>query len=120
MMTRALELAAQGTGQVSPGPLVGTVIVDAAGEIAGTGFYLFDQVKHAEIAALEQAGERARGATAYVSLEPHAHQGRTQPCTDALIKAGIERVVAPIEDPNPKVSGRGFAHLRRRPTPHRS
>ena len=67
MMTRALELAAQGTGQVSPGPLVGTVIVDAAGEIAGEGFYLFDQVKHAETTALERAGERARGATAYVS-----------------------------------------------------
>jgi diaminohydroxyphosphoribosylaminopyrimidine deaminase/5-amino-6-(5-phosphoribosylamino)uracil reductase len=111
MMTRALELAAQGAGQVSPGPLVGTVIVDAAGEIAGEGFYLFEQVKHAETAALEQAGERARGGTAYVSLEPHAHQGRTPPCTDALIKAGIERVFAPIEDPNPKVSGRGFAHL---------
>src|SRR5258706_10894202 len=113
MMTRALELAAQGAGQVSPGPLVGTVIVDAAGEIAGEGFYLFEQVKHAETTALERAGERARGATAYVSLEPHAHQGRTQPCTDALIKAGIKRVVAPIEDPNPKVSGRGFAHLRK-------
>jgi diaminohydroxyphosphoribosylaminopyrimidine deaminase/5-amino-6-(5-phosphoribosylamino)uracil reductase len=112
MMTRALELAAQGTGQVSPSPLVGTVIVDPAGEIAGEGFYLFEQVKHAETVALEQAGERARGGTAYVSLEPHAHQGRTQPCTDALIKAGIRRVVAPIEDPNPKVSGRGFAHLR--------
>jgi diaminohydroxyphosphoribosylaminopyrimidine deaminase/5-amino-6-(5-phosphoribosylamino)uracil reductase len=113
MMTRALELAAQGAGQVSPGPLVGTVIVDAAGEIAGQGFYLFDRVKHAETAALEQAGDRARGGTAYVSLEPHAHQGRTQPCTDALIKAGIKRVVAPIEDPNPRVSGRGFAHLRK-------
>jgi diaminohydroxyphosphoribosylaminopyrimidine deaminase/5-amino-6-(5-phosphoribosylamino)uracil reductase len=113
MMTRALELAAQGTGLVSPGPLVGTVIVGADGEIAGEGFYLFEQVRHAETTALEQAGERARGATAYVSLEPHAHQGRTGPCTDALIKAGIKRVVAPIEDPNPKVSGRGFAHLRK-------
>lgn len=113
MMTRALELAVQGAGQVSPGPLVGTVIVDDAGEIAGEGFYLFEQIKHAETIALEQAGDRARGATAYVSLEPHAHQGRTQPCTDALIKAGIKRVVAPIEDPNPKVSGRGFAHLRK-------
>src|SRR5712671_4347161 len=112
MMTRALELAAQGTGQVSPGPLVGTVIIDAAGEIVGQGFYLFEQIKHAETAALEQAGDRARGATADVSLEPHAHQGRTPPCTDSLIRAGIKRVVAPIEDPNPKVSGRGFAHLR--------
>src|SRR5260370_13443880 len=112
MMTRALELAARGIGQVSPGPLVGTVIVDETGEIAGEGFYVYDQLKHAETLALEQAGERARGATAYVSLEPHAHHGRTTPCTDALITAGIKRVVAPIEDPNPKVSGRGFAHLR--------
>lgn len=111
-MTRALALAEQGIGLVSPGPLVGTVIVDANGEIAGEGFYLFDEIKHAETVALEQAGDRARGGTAYVSLEPHAHQGRTKPCTDALLKAGIKRVVAPIEDPNPKVSGRGFAHLR--------
>jgi len=112
MMQRALVLAAQGVGQVSPGPLVGTVIVDPKGEIAGEGFYLYDQIKHAETVALERAGDKARGGTAYVSLEPHAHQGRTPPCTDALIKAGIKRVVAPIEDPNPKVSGRGFAHLR--------
>jgi diaminohydroxyphosphoribosylaminopyrimidine deaminase / 5-amino-6-(5-phosphoribosylamino)uracil reductase len=112
MMKRALDLAAQGIGQVSPGPLVGTVIVDSENQIAGEGFYLYDQLKHAETMALEQAGERARGGTAYVSLEPHAHQGRTPPCTDALIKARIKRVVAPIEDPNPKVSGRGFQHLR--------
>jgi len=112
MMRRALELAAQGIGQVSPGPLVGTVILDEHGEIAGEGFYLYDQVKHAETLALEQAGARARGGTAYVSLEPHAHQGRTSPCTALLINAGIKRVVAPIEDPNPKVSGRGFARLR--------
>lgn len=112
MMQRALELAAQGIGQVSPGPLVGTVIVDARGDIAGEGFYLYDRVKHAETLALEQAGERARGGTAFVSLEPHAHQGRTSPCTEALINAGVKRVVAPIEDPNPKVSGRGFARLR--------
>ena len=112
MMTRALELTARGIGQVSPGPLVGTVIVDPRGHPVGEGFYLYDKIKHAETIALEQAGEQARGGTAYVSLEPHAHQGRTPPCTDALIKAGIRRVVAPIEDPNPKVSGRGFAHLR--------
>jgi len=112
MMRRALDLAARGVGLVSPGPLVGTVIVDAHGEIAGEGFYIFDQVKHAETIALDQAGARTKAATVYVSLEPHAHFGRTTPCTDALIKAGIKRVVAPIEDPNPKVSGRGFAHLR--------
>ena len=111
-MQRALELAARGIGQVSPGPLVGTVIVDPNQQIAGEGFFLFDQIKHAETVALEQAGDKTRGGTAYVSLEPHSHQGRTAPCTDALIKAGIKRVVAPIEDPNPKVSGRGFAHLR--------
>src|SRR5207302_7169953 len=112
MMQPALELAARGIGLVSPGPLVGCVIIDERQQTVGEGFYVYDEVKHAETIALEQAGESARGATAYVSLEPHAHQGRTPPCTDALIKAGIKRVVAPIEDPNPKVFGRGFAHLR--------
>jgi len=112
MMERALELAARGVGQVSPGPLVGTVIVDASGQIIGEGSYVYDRIKHAETLALEQAGQNARGATAYVSLEPHAHHGRTSPCTEALIKAEIKRVVAPIEDPNPKVSGSGFARLR--------
>jgi len=111
MMARALELSLKGVGQVSPGPLVGCVIVSPAGEIVGEGFYLFKDVKHAETVALELAGERARGATAYVSLEPHAHHGRTPPCSDALIAAGIKRVVAPLEDLNPKVSGKGFAHL---------
>ena len=112
MMARALELAAKGVGQVSPGPLVGCVVVSSTGEIAGEGFYVFEAIKHAETIALEAAGEKARGGTAYVSLEPHAHHGRTPPCTDALIAAGIKRVVAPIEDLNPKVSGKGFAHLR--------
>lgn len=112
MMARALELATKGVGQVSPGPLVGCVIVSPSNEIAGEGFYLFESIKHAETLALELAGEKARGGTAYVSLEPHAHHGRTPPCTDALIAAGIKRVVAPIEDLNPKVSGKGFAHLR--------
>ncbi|HEY0098777.1 MAG TPA: bifunctional diaminohydroxyphosphoribosylaminopyrimidine deaminase/5-amino-6-(5-phosphoribosylamino)uracil reductase RibD, partial [Pyrinomonadaceae bacterium] len=112
LMRRALELAARGAGQVSPSPLVGCVVARDDGEVVGEGFYLYERVKHAETLALEQAGARARGATAYVSLEPHAHQGRTPPCTVALIKAGIRRVVAPIEDPNPLVSGRGFTHLR--------
>ena len=111
-MARALELARKGVGQVSPGPLVGCVIVSPDGEIAGEGFYLFAELKHAETLALAQARDKARGGTAYVSLEPHAHHGRTPPCTDALIAAGIKRVVAPIEDLNPKVSGKGFAHLR--------
>lgn len=112
MMARALELAARGAGQVSPGPLVGCVIVDHHGEVVGEGFYLFEGVKHAETLALEQAGARARGATAYVTLEPHAHTGRTPPCSEALIRAGVARVVAPGEDPNPLVSGRGFKELR--------
>jgi len=111
-MARALELAKKGVGQVSPGPLVGCVIVSPAGEIIGEGYYLFEAVRHAETIALDLAGEKARGGTAYVSLEPHAHHGRTPPCTDALIAAGIKRVVAPIEDLNPQVSGKGFAHLR--------
>jgi len=111
-MRRALELAARGVGRVSPGPLVGCVIARDGGEVVGEGFYLYEGVKHAETLALEQAGERARGATAYVSLEPHAHQGRTPPCTIALIKGGVRRVVAAIEDANPLVSGRGFTHLR--------
>lgn len=112
MIQRALDLAAQGRGLVSPGPLVGCVIVNDRQQIVGEGFYVYENLKHAETIALEQAGDRARGATAYVSLEPHAHHGRTPPCSSALIEAGIKRVVAPIEDPNPKVSGRGFAHLR--------
>ena len=105
-------LAAEGVGQVSPGPLVGCVIAGANGEVVGEGFYVYENVKHAETYALEQAGTRAQGAIAYVSLEPHAHHGRTPPCTDALIKAGIRRVVVPIEDPNPQVSGKGLEHLR--------
>ena len=111
-MRRALELAARGVGQVSPSPLVGCVIADAHGEVVGEGFYLYEQVAHAERLALAQAGAHARGAHAYVTLEPHAHQRRTPPCTTALIEAGIRRVVAPFADPNPLVSGRGFAQLR--------
>lgn len=109
---RALELAAEGKGLVSPNPLVGCVIVSADGEVVGRGTYIKDKIIHAEVAALTEAGERARGGTAYVSLEPHNHYGRTPPCTEALINAGIKRVVSPIEDPNPLVSGRGFATLR--------
>jgi diaminohydroxyphosphoribosylaminopyrimidine deaminase/5-amino-6-(5-phosphoribosylamino)uracil reductase len=112
MMARALELAARGAGQVSPGPLVGCLIVDRSGETVGEGFYVYERVKHAETIALEEAGARARGATCYVTLEPHGHTGRTPPCTEALIRAGVARVVAPIEDPNPLVSGRGFERLK--------
>ncbi len=112
-MTRlALELAACGIGQVSPSPLVGCVIVAENGEVVGEGCYVYENLIHAEVLALQQAGERAKGATAYVSLEPHNHHGRTKPCTEALINAGIKRVVCPIEDPNPLVSGKGFQILR--------
>jgi diaminohydroxyphosphoribosylaminopyrimidine deaminase / 5-amino-6-(5-phosphoribosylamino)uracil reductase len=109
---RALDLARQGIGLASPNPLVGAVIIDTHGAIVGTGAYTFEGLKHAEIRALEHAGEKAHGGTLYINLEPHAHQGRTPPCTDALIAAGIQRVVASMPDPNPRVSGRGFAQLR--------
>src|ERR1700688_62434 len=111
-LRRALDLARQGVGLASPNPHVGAVIVDAQGDIAGTGTYTYEGVKHAEVLALEQAGDKARGGTLYINLEPHSHQGRTPPCTDALIAARIRRVVASMADPNPKVSGRGFEKLR--------
>jgi diaminohydroxyphosphoribosylaminopyrimidine deaminase/5-amino-6-(5-phosphoribosylamino)uracil reductase len=112
LVSRSLELARRGVGLVSPNPLVGCVVVSANGELVGEGTYLYDDVTHAEVIALEMAGGRAKGGTAYISLEPHSHHGKTPPCTDALINAGITRVVAPIEDPNPLVSGKGFAKLR--------
>jgi len=108
----ALELARQGIGLASPNPYVGAVITDNRGNVAGTGTYTYDRVKHAEILALEAASVGAQGGTLYINLEPHAHQGRTPPCTDMLIAAGIHRVVASMADPNPKVSGRGFEQLR--------
>jgi diaminohydroxyphosphoribosylaminopyrimidine deaminase/5-amino-6-(5-phosphoribosylamino)uracil reductase len=108
---RALELAREGIGLTSPNPCVGAVIVEGSGKIVGTGVYQFDALKHAEVLALEQAGEKARGATLYINLEPCSHQGRTGPCVDALIAARIGRVVASMTDPNPQVSGRGFAKL---------
>jgi diaminohydroxyphosphoribosylaminopyrimidine deaminase/5-amino-6-(5-phosphoribosylamino)uracil reductase len=111
-MHRALDLARQGIGLASSNPCVGAVIVDAKGGIVGTGVYTFEGVKHAEVRALEHAGDNARGGTLYINLEPHSHQGRTPPCTDALIAAGIRRVVASMPDPNPQVSGRGFEKLR--------
>jgi diaminohydroxyphosphoribosylaminopyrimidine deaminase/5-amino-6-(5-phosphoribosylamino)uracil reductase len=111
-LQRALDLASQGISLASPNPHVGAVIVDAQGNIAGTGTYTYAGVKHAEVLALEAAGSKARGGTLYINLEPHAHQGRTPPCTDALIAAGIHRVVASMPDPNPKVSGLGFEKLR--------
>lgn len=111
-LRQALEWARRGVGLTAPNPNVGAVIVADGGEVVGTGTHTYDGVKHAEVLALEQAGERARGATLYVNLEPCSHQGRTGPCADALIHAGIRRVVAGVIDLNPLVSGQGFARLR--------
>ncbi|MBI4905676.1 MAG: bifunctional diaminohydroxyphosphoribosylaminopyrimidine deaminase/5-amino-6-(5-phosphoribosylamino)uracil reductase RibD [Acidobacteria bacterium] len=110
-LTEALELAAKGMALASPNPMVGCVLVND-GEVVGRGFHVYANRRHAEIVALEQAGDRARGATAYVSLEPCSHQGRTGPCANALIAAGIAKVVAAMEDPNPAVQGDGFRKLR--------
>jgi diaminohydroxyphosphoribosylaminopyrimidine deaminase/5-amino-6-(5-phosphoribosylamino)uracil reductase len=111
-LRRAVELAGEGIGLASPNPNVGAVIVDANGVIAGAAFHTYDGVKHAEVLALEQAGAKARGATLYINLEPCSHQGRTGACADAVIAAGIRRVVACMQDPNPAVAGQGFARLR--------
>lgn len=111
-LRRALDLARTGVGLVSPNPAVGAVIVDPAGREIGTGTHTYDGLKHAEILAQEQAGSAARGATLYLNLEPCSHQGRTGPCADAVIAAGIRRVVCSMQDPNPRVAGQSFAKLR--------
>jgi len=111
-MREALDLARQGLALTSPNPVVGCVIV-RDGAVVGRGFHTWQGVKHAEILALEEAGDRALGATAYVTLEPCSHTGRTGPCADALIAAGIAKVVAASRDPNPLVGGDGFARLRK-------
>jgi diaminohydroxyphosphoribosylaminopyrimidine deaminase/5-amino-6-(5-phosphoribosylamino)uracil reductase len=110
-MRRALELARAGLGLVSPNPAVGAVVVDVTGREVGAGTHTYDWVRHAEVLALEQAGDRARGATLYLNLEPCSHQGRTGPCADAVIAAGIARVVCSMQDPNPRVAGQGFGKL---------
>jgi diaminohydroxyphosphoribosylaminopyrimidine deaminase / 5-amino-6-(5-phosphoribosylamino)uracil reductase len=110
-MREALDLARKGRSLASPNPLVGAVVV-RDGEIVGRGFHTYAGLHHAEIIALAQAGEKARGATIYLNLEPCSHQGRTPPCVDALIRAGVARVVAPLADPNPLVAGQGFEKLR--------
>jgi diaminohydroxyphosphoribosylaminopyrimidine deaminase / 5-amino-6-(5-phosphoribosylamino)uracil reductase len=111
-LQRALELARLGIGLTSPNPCVGAVIVDQNGAIVGEGFHTYQGMKHAEILALARAGTKASGSTLYVNLEPCSHQGRTGPCADAIIAAGIRRVVACMQDPNPQVAGQGFARLR--------
>ncbi len=111
-MRRALDLARAGVGLVSPNPAVGAVVVDASGREVGAGTHTYDGVKHAEVLALEQAGHASRGGTLYLNLEPCSHRGRTGPCADAAIAAGIRRVVCSMQDPNPRVAGQGFAKLR--------
>lgn len=111
-MEEALELARGAVALASPNPCVGAVIVDSADHIVGRGLHTYDGLKHAEVLALEEAGDHARGATVYLNLEPCSHTGRTGPCADALVQAGIKRVVAAMADPNPLVAGNGFAKLR--------
>jgi diaminohydroxyphosphoribosylaminopyrimidine deaminase/5-amino-6-(5-phosphoribosylamino)uracil reductase len=111
-MRHALALAARGLGRVAPNPAVGCVIVSPEGRILGRGWTQEGGRPHAETMALAAAGEAARGATAYVTLEPCAHHGETPPCADALVEAGVARVVGAIEDPDTRVAGRGFARIR--------
>jgi diaminohydroxyphosphoribosylaminopyrimidine deaminase/5-amino-6-(5-phosphoribosylamino)uracil reductase len=107
---RALELAERGYGKTGDHPLVGAVVV-RDGEVVGEGWYEYEGVRHAEAIALEQAGDAARGATLYVTLEPCSHHGRTTPCADAVVAAGVARVVVGARDPNPLVDGRGLQRL---------
>lgn len=111
-MRAALDLARRGRALASPNPMVGAVVVDAEGGKIGEGFHSYDAVSHAEALALERAGEKARGGTLYVSLEPCSHAGRTGPCAELAARAGLARVVAPLEDSSPAVSGAGFERLR--------
>jgi diaminohydroxyphosphoribosylaminopyrimidine deaminase/5-amino-6-(5-phosphoribosylamino)uracil reductase len=115
-MERALELARRGIGVTSPNPAVGCVVLDRAGQVVGEGWHEYDLLEHAEVVALKEAQqharERVKGGTVYVTLEPCNHQGRTGPCTQALIGAGVARVVMATGDPNPKVAGHGADALR--------
>lgn len=111
-MRRALQLAELGQGRTSPNPMVGAVVLDAGGTLVGEGFHARAGEPHAEVGALRQAGDRARGGTLVVSLEPCCHHGRTPPCSEAVIAAGIARVVVAMSDPDPRVAGAGLARLR--------
>jgi pyrimidine deaminase RibD-like protein len=111
LMKRALEVARRGAGLVSPNPMVGALLVND-GAVVGEGYHLYDGVLHAESYAIEAAGELARGATLFCTLEPCCHQGRTPPCTDALIEAKIAKAIIAVKDPNSSVNGRGIEKLR--------
>src|SRR5918911_86082 len=110
-MRRALSLARRGEGRTSPNPMVGAVVV-ADGAIVGEGWHRAAGTPHAEVHALRAAGDSAKGSTLYVTLEPCSHHGRTPPCAEALIAAGIERVVVAMQDPDDRVGGRGIERLR--------
>ena len=110
-MGRALQLAALGQGRTSPNPMVGCVVLDASGQLVGEGFHAQAGLPHAEVGALRQAGARAQGGTAIVTLEPCCHHGRTPPCSQALLAAGMGRVVVAMVDPDPRVAGQGLAQL---------
>src|SRR5262245_32624786 len=111
-MRRALALAVRGQGSVEPNPMVGAVVLDVAGQLAGEGYHATFGGPHAEVIALEIAGGKARDRTLFVTLEPCCHHGKTPPCTDAIIAAGVKRVVAAMADPFPKVAGGGVKLLR--------
>ncbi len=114
-MRQALELARQGIGLAAPNPYVGALVVDADGRILGSGFHTYERIKHAEVIALEQAQGKVaslKEATLYLNLEPCCHQGRTGPCTEAIITSGVKRVVTAMRDPNPLVNGKGIEQLR--------
>lgn len=111
-ITRALQLAERGRGRTSPNPMVGAVVVSREGVIVGQGYHEHAGQPHAEVHALDAAAERACGATLYCTLEPCSHAGRTGPCVERIVSAGVVRVVASVQDPNPIVSGRGFEYLR--------
>jgi diaminohydroxyphosphoribosylaminopyrimidine deaminase/5-amino-6-(5-phosphoribosylamino)uracil reductase len=111
-LRHALDLAREGMSLASPNPYVGAVVVDGNGNVVGTGTHTYEGLRHAEVIALAAAGERARGGTLYLNLEPCCHSGRTGPCTDAVIASGVRRVVSAMLDPNPQVAGRGFDQRR--------
>ena len=110
-MARALQLAARGTYSTAPNPAVGCALLDATGTVVGEGWHQRTGQPHAEVLALREAAGRARGGTAYVTLEPCSHHGRTPPCVEALIEAGVRQVVAAMQDPNPRVAGDGLHKL---------
>ena len=111
-MRRALALAALAEGRTSPNPLVGAVVLSREGRLVGEGFHARAGEPHAEVGALAQAGDAALGGTLVVTLEPCCHHGRTPPCSEAVLRAGIARVVVALEDPDPRVAGGGIAQLR--------